>query len=47
MRGLLRLLPVLLAWTSTASAANCLEETERLAARYKLAFLAPRPETRQ
>jgi hypothetical protein len=41
MRGLLLFLSLLLGWTTAAPAASCLEETERLAARYKLTFFAP------
>lgn len=41
MRRLMLALSLLLGGTTAAAAASCLEETERLAARYKLAFLAP------
>jgi hypothetical protein len=43
MRRLLLLASLLLSSTAAATAAGCLDEAERMAARYKLAFLAPTP----
>jgi hypothetical protein len=41
MRSLLLILPLLLGWANVAAAAGCVDEAQRLAARYKLTFLAP------